>query len=99
MIGKHAAVLPLVTGLGDGRAEFLVQHLHAVAQQILEAQQQRKGQPAIARLLHHRHEVERRALVLHRTHGHVAGIVHAEVAGSPAGDVVSVERAGDIPRF
>ncbi len=96
---EDAAVLALVSGLGDGGAEFLVQDLHAVAQQILETEQQRQGQPAIASLLRHRHEIKRRALVLNRAHGHVAGIVDPEVGAAPPGDVVSMERAGDIPRF
>ena len=94
LIGKTPRYWRLVARLGDGRAEFLVEHLHAVAQQILEAQQQRESQAAVARLLHDGHEVERRALVLHRPHRHVAVIVDAKVAVAPAGDVVCIsERA------
>ena len=54
---------------------------------------------AVAGLFHDRHHVERGALVLHRTHRHVAGVVDPEVAGAPPRDVISMKRAGDIPRF
>ena len=96
---EHAAVLALVRGLRNRGAKLLVQDADAVAQQILEPEQKRKREPAIARLFGHGHQVERGALILHGTHRHVAGVVYAEVAGAPARDVISMKRAGDIPRF
>ena len=97
---EDAAVGRLVLRVGNGGDEFLVEHVHAVPQQILKAQQQREDQPARFGLLHHRHEVERGPLVVAaRAHGHVARVVHAEVGIAPAGDVISLQGAGYVPRL
>ena len=61
---EHAAVRLLVAGLRDGAGERLADRLHAVAQQVLEADDQREAEALFARLLHDGHHVDGRALVL-----------------------------------
>ena len=97
---EDAAVGRLVLRVGDRGVEFVVEHVHAVPQQILETEQQREDQPARFCLLHYRHKVKGEALVVAPgAHGHVARVVNAEVGIAPPGDVVSLESAGYVPRL
>ena len=96
---EDAPVGRLVTGVGDGGVEFLVEHVDAVAQQVLEPEQKREAETAVLGLVHDGHEIERGALVLHGLDRHVAGVVDAKIGVPPAGNVVNVERAGNIPRL
>ena len=59
---KHAAVWLLVAGLRDGAGERLADRLHAVAQQVLEPDDQRETEALFARLVDHGHHVDGRAL-------------------------------------
>ena len=85
---KHAAIPALVAGLGDGTAERLIDGLDAMPQNILEADQQRKFQPARLGLLDYVRDVHRRARVLQRLGDDVAGVVDVKILRAPALDVV-----------
>ena len=61
---ENAAVRLLVAGLRDGAGERLADRLHAVAQEVLETDDQREAVALFARFLHDGHHVDGRALVL-----------------------------------
>ena len=94
---EHAAILALVIELGDGVAEGQVDGLDAVAQDVLESDQQRELQPARLGLLDHIGQVHRRAGILQRLGHDVPGFVDVKVLRAPAMDVVQIARRLDVP--
>ncbi len=96
--GKHAAKLSLIIELRDGTLERLVQRLDAVAQNVLEPDEQRKLQPARLRLLDHIGQIHRHARVLQRPRHDVSGVVDVVILRAPAMDVVKRARRLDVPR-
>jgi hypothetical protein len=95
----HAAVLALVAVLADRAVEGAAEQLDASAQDVAEAQQDRQLDAARDQLgdqlLHVDHAGAGR--VATRLHDEVARVVHAEVAASPARDVVRVVGVGGSP--
>ena len=68
-----------------------------MAQQILEADNERKPEPAGARFVHHLEEIDRAAGFLERFGDDVAGTVDREIPAAPTVDVVSRDRGFHIP--
>ena len=95
--GEHAAVLALVIELGDGVAERQVDGLHAVAQDVLESDQQRELQPARLGLLDDIGQVHRRAGIAQGLGHNVPGLVDVKVFRAPAMNVVQVASRLDVP--
>jgi len=89
---KHAAILALEIIFGDGILEGLVDGLHAMAQDVLKADEQRELQAAALRLFQHVGEVHTGARLLQRRGGDVPGFVDVEILRTPARNVV--KRAG-----
>ena len=85
---KYAAVFALIIEFRDGSLEGLVDRLDAVPQNILEADEQRKFQPAAFRLLEDVREIHRRAGFLQRRGDDVPGVVDVKILRAPAVDVV-----------
>ena len=92
-----AAVDVAVVGLGDRAAERLVDAPHLRAQHVLEAQQHRELHAAAAQLVHDVDDVDRRAGLVERAHGHVAVRVHEEERVAPARDPVELGGVLDRP--
>ncbi len=94
---ENSAVSILIARFLDGGLEGVVDGLHAVAQQILESEDQRKGEPALPCLRHDFHYFDGRARDLGRQRVHISLFVDREIAGAPAVNIV--ERCGglDVP--
>ena len=87
--GEHPAVFAFVSLFCDGFAEGLVELDHAVAQQILEAHDQRRLQAHVEGLadnVHHAHA----AAVAQRLDGDLPVGFDLVVAGAPAFEAVEV---------
>ena len=97
-MGKTPRYIPLVIEFGDRIAKGHVDRFHAVAKNILKANQQRKLQPAPFGFLDHVGDVHRGASVLQRLGDDATGFVDVEIFRSPAIDVIEVSRGLDIPR-
>ena len=95
---KHAAIFSLIIKFRDGILKRLVDGLDAMAKNILEADEQRKFQPATLRLLDHVGDVHGRARVLQRLGDDVAGVVDVKILRAPALDVVKRAGGFDAPR-
>ena len=91
---EHAAIRLLVTGLGDGAGKRAADRLHAVAQQILEPDDERKAETLFARLVDHIHHVDGRALVEQRRDLGVAPRVDRKIARAPTVDVIGGSGGG-----
>jgi len=85
--------------LGDRAVERAVESLDAMAQQILKADEDRRGQIERLRLAHRVDDRNGHAVFLQRRHGEIAGLVHVEVAGAPAVDHVERRCVVDGPRL
>ena len=94
---ENAAVDVFVSRFGDRFGEGAVDGLHAVAEQILEAQGERKGEAAFARFVHEFHHVDLAQRLAARTHRDVAFAVDREIRSAPTLDIVERESGGDIP--
>ena len=92
---KNPTVGRGVAGLGDRRGEGCVDRLHAVAQEVVEAHDERKCQLAAPRLGDDIHEIDRLAVAL-GINADMAAFVDAEVAAAPAVDVVEFAGLGDV---
>jgi hypothetical protein len=96
--GKDAAVLPLEFEFGDGLAEGSINGLHSVAEDVLEAYQERKTQVASAGFADDVGEVDRSAGFPEGAGDDVAFGVDVEVMGAPTVDIVVASGRLDIPR-
>src|SRR6185503_1168276 len=85
---EDGVVAAAVAVLVDGVLERLVDLLQAVLEEVGEAQQQRRRQPARVQTVHDLEQVGLGALVLARADGDVAAPVDAEVALAPVLDTV-----------
>ena len=94
---EHAAILALIIELRDRAAERAIDGLHAMTKNVLEADEQRKFQPAPARFLDHIGDLHRSARVLERRGDDFARVVDVEIFRSPAMDVVEVARCVGVP--
>ncbi len=95
--GKDAAVFVLIIELGDGGGEGLVDRLHAVAQNILEADEHRKLQSPAPGLLDHVSQIHHRPIFAQRHGDDVPGLIDVEVWRAPTIDVVKGARGLDVP--
>lgn len=95
--GEHPAVTALVVVFRDGRLERLVERLHAMAQNILEPNQQRELQSAPARFLDHVRNIHHRPRFLKGLGNHVACFIDVKIAGAPAVDVKQFSGGLNIP--
>ena len=94
---KNAAVVVLVTEFAHRALEGAVDRMDAVTQEILEADDEGKPEPARARFVHDFENVDRAAVFLERANLGVAGGVDGEIASAPALDVIGRDRRLDVP--
>src|SRR5437868_6617541 len=94
---EHAAVMLLVTEFLDRLLECAIYRLDAVAEQILEAKNERKAEAAIARFVNDFENVDSAAFFLERADLRITGSVDREVTSSPAVHVVSGNGGFDVP--
>src|SRR2546423_2638229 len=94
---EHAAVMVLVTEFLDRFLERAVYRFDAVPEQILESQDERKTEPAIARFVDDFKNVDRAAFFLKRANLSVAGGIDREVTSSPTIHIVSGNGGFDVP--
>ena len=81
--GKNAAVFVLIIELGNGRRESLVDRLHPVAQNVLEADEHGKFQSAPLRLLDDIGHIHHRAIFAQGHGDDVPGIIDVEILRAP----------------
>src|SRR5436190_860625 len=85
---SFSAMTAAVVVLGDGTGECAIEVLHAVAQQVLEADQQRRVEIERLRLAQGVDDRNGHAVFLQRRDGHVAVGVDVEIPRAPAVDHV-----------
>src|SRR5437764_411178 len=90
---KYAAVFALVIEFGDGAAESFIDGLNAMAKDVLEADEQRKLQPARFGLFDHVAELNGGAGFLQRRGHDVAGFINVKIFRAPTVDVVRLRAA------
>ena len=95
---EDAAIFVAVVRLLHRRDEGLVDRLDTIAQQILEAQHERKSEPARLRLVDQFHDVDIRRPT-HRMHLDIPAVVDRKIARPPTVDIVEGNGGGDIPRL
>ena len=82
---KNAAIAVFVAGFRDGRGEGFIDRLHAIPQQILEAQHQRKIEARAFGLLDHLHDVDRRLGLTRRQNLDIPALIDRKIARAPSG--------------
>ena len=96
---EDAAVDVFVSGFGDCFGESAVDRLHAMTEQILEAQGERKSEAAFARFVHDFHHVDLARRIAIRSHRDVSTTVDGEIRCAPTLDIVEREGGGNVPIF
>ena len=94
---EHPAIGILVARFRDGGGERLVDRLHPVAQEILEAQDQRKSEPAGFGVLDDVHHIDFRGGIPRGQDLNIALFVDRKIARSPAIDIVEGDGGGNVP--
>ena len=94
---EHRAVAVLVVVLGDRLRERLVQARQAVTQDVREAHDDRRRQIARLQALDDFEQIDLALGRAVRAHDDVPGVVDAEVALAPGGDLIQIERVLDVP--
>jgi hypothetical protein len=94
---ENAPIRILVARFRDRGGECLVDRLHPVAQEILEAQHQRKSEPALFGIRDHIHQIDFRVGGSRRLDLNIALLVDRKIARPPAVDIVEGNGGGNVP--
>ncbi len=92
-----ALVGALVAVVRDRAAEALVQELDARAEDVVEAEEEGRGDPAAHELVHELLEVDLALALAGRRDRHVPALVDREVRETPVADAVELGRVGGRP--
>ncbi|MNM90848.1 hypothetical protein D3C81_1031260 [compost metagenome] len=84
--GVAARIVPILLGLGERRLQLA----QALAEDVREAHQQRQLGAGRARGIHHLGQRHHRAIRPGRSHHHVPGLIHVEIAIRPVRDRVGL---------
>ena len=94
---EDSAVRRAITEFLHRALESAVHCLHPVAEKILESNDKRKTEAALAGLVHNLEQIDRASVFLQRLGNDVAGGVDGKVSTAPGIDVVGRDCGIDIP--
>ena len=94
---EHPLVTPAVVVVGNRPLEGGMQALEPVVEDVVEANQQRRGEVAGLQAVEQLHQIDRAAAITAGLHHHVAAGIDREVGIPPAVQAVEIGAAGDRP--
>jgi hypothetical protein len=94
---KNAAIRTTIVEFVHGRLKRAINRFHAMAQQILEANDERETESTGPRLVYDFEDIDRAAEFLKRTGDDVALLVDREIPAAPAIDIVGRNSCINVP--
>src|SRR5436190_12747346 len=94
---ENAAITALIAKFGDRSLKSAVNGFNPMTEQILEPNNDWERKTAGPRLTDHFHDVDRSAVILHRSDLNVAVAVNREIISAPAIHIVCGDGGLDIP--